>query len=291
LLDSRFLFYLIQSDSFQSALDGVKTHGSMVADYVSISLQHDFVFRFPDIQSQRAIGRVLGALDDKIELNRRMNETLEAIARALFTSWFLDFDPARTLADIADLNPESWSRKNYPAEIRYIDLSNTKWGAIQTIDVYSDANAPSRAQRVLRTGDTIVGTVRPGNGSFAMIRENGLTGSTGFAVLRPKQPHYREFVYSTATSAENIERLSHLADGAAYPAVRREVVAATELPSFQEDVVLHFSAITKPIFDRMELAHRESKDLAKIRGLLLPKLIAGELRVTEAECVVAESAA
>jgi type I restriction enzyme, S subunit len=135
---------------------------------------------------------------------------------------------------------------------------------------------------VLRIGDTIVGTVRPGNGSFAMIGENGLTGSTGFAVLRPKQPYYLEFVYCTATSAENIERLSHLADGAAYPAVRPEVVAATELPSFQEDEMLHFSALAKPIFRRIELARQASKNIARIRDLLLPKLISGEFGVADA---------
>jgi type I restriction enzyme S subunit len=162
-------------------------------------------------------------------------------------------------------------------------LSNTKWGIIQAIDVYSYANAPSRARRVLRRGDTIVGTVRPGNGSFAMIGEEGLTGSTGFAVLRPKQPYYRELVYCTATSAENIERLSHLADGAAYPAIRPEVVAATELPSFEEDLVLRFSAVTRPIFDRMEIARQESKSLARIRDLLMPKLISGDLRLKDAE--------
>jgi len=114
-LDSRFLFYLIRSHEFQSALNGVKTHGSMVADYVSISQQHDFQFRFPDIGSQRAIAHILGTLDDKIELNRRMNKTLEAIARALFTSWFVNFDPVCAKADgrdpglpkqIADLFPD-----------------------------------------------------------------------------------------------------------------------------------------------------------------------------------------
>jgi type I restriction enzyme S subunit len=248
-------------------------------------------FLVPPPEEQRRIARILGAFDDKIELNRRMNETLEAIARALFKSSFVDLDAIRTLADVADLNPESWTPTDYPAEIRYVDLSNTKWGVIQAIDIYSDATAPSRAQRVLRTGDTIVGTVRPGNGSFAMIGENGLTGSTGFAVLRPRQPHYREFVYCTATSEENIERLSHLADGAAYPAVRPEVVAATELPSFEEDAVLDFSAATKPIFDRIGLARRESENLTAIRDLLLPKLVSGELRLHEVEKVIEEHAA
>jgi type I restriction enzyme S subunit len=90
-----------------------------------------------------------------------MNETLEAMARALFKSSFFDLDPNRTLANVADLNPESWSRRDYPAEIRYVDLSNTKWGIIQAIDIYSHSNAPSRAQRVLRTGDTIVGPFDP----------------------------------------------------------------------------------------------------------------------------------
>jgi len=102
VLDPGFIFYLIQSHPFQSALDAVKTHGAMAADYVSISQQHDFRFRFPGIDSQRAIAHILGTLDEKIELNRRMNETLEAMARALFNSWFVDFDPVRAKADRGD---------------------------------------------------------------------------------------------------------------------------------------------------------------------------------------------
>jgi len=71
----------------------------MVADYVSMSDQRDFRLVFPPIRDQRAIAAVLGALDDKIELNRRMNATLEAMARALFQSWFVDFDPVRAKLD------------------------------------------------------------------------------------------------------------------------------------------------------------------------------------------------
>ena len=102
VLDPGFVFYLMRSYEFQSALDGVKTHGAMVADYVSISQQHDFRFRLPGIKTQRAIAHILGTLDDKIELNRRMNETLEAMARALFKSWFVDFDPVRAKAEGRD---------------------------------------------------------------------------------------------------------------------------------------------------------------------------------------------
>lgn len=98
-LEPRFLFYLLTSAEFQANLDAVKTHGSMAADYVSMTDQRDFLLTFPPIRVQKAIASILGALDDKIELNRRMNGTLEAMARALFQSWFVDFDPVRAKLD------------------------------------------------------------------------------------------------------------------------------------------------------------------------------------------------
>ena len=179
----------------------------------------------PPLPEQRAIAHVLGTLDEKIELNRRMNETLEAMARALFKDWFVDFGPVRakmagrepylppdvwslfpdrlapselgevpagwqvgTLGDVSNLNPESWSRTNVPIGIEYVDLANTKWGVIESTQNVPWQDAPSRAKRILRSGDTIIGTVRPGNGSYSFIGNDGLTGSTGFAVLRPLHP-------------------------------------------------------------------------------------------------------
>ena len=105
-LEPRFLFYLLRSSGFQSNLDAVKTHGSMAADYVSLSDQRRFKLTIPPIQSQRSIANILGTLDDKIELNRRMTATLEAMARALFQSWFVDFDPVRRNAEGGESRPE-----------------------------------------------------------------------------------------------------------------------------------------------------------------------------------------
>lgn len=82
-LNSRFLFYLLKGAEFQSNLDAVKTHGSMVADYVSMTDQKLFYLTLPSIEEQERAADILGTLDDKIELNRRMNETLEAMARRL----------------------------------------------------------------------------------------------------------------------------------------------------------------------------------------------------------------
>ncbi|MER8975270.1 restriction endonuclease subunit S [Mesorhizobium sp. M0800] len=287
----------------------------------------------PDRITQDSVVEVLGALDDKIELNRRMSETLEATARAIFSDWFVDFGPTRAkmamrgedqhrnnidrspylaadiwslfpdtldedgkpegwsagaLSDVASLNPESWSRAMYPEAVDYVDLSNTKWGSIEATTPYAREAAPSRAQRILRPGDTIVGTVRPGNGSYAYVSAQGLTGSTGFAVLRPKDQIFREVVYFAVTAKENIDRLARLADGGAYPAVRPELVTATELVVAPGSLFAAFSSTTRALLDRAEANKRETNTLAATRDFLLPKLMSGEVRIRDAEKLVGE---
>jgi type I restriction enzyme S subunit len=201
----------------------------------------------------------------------------------------LGWQPA-TLSDFCSLNSEVWSKLSRPDNIDYLDLSNTKWGQIEAIKSYSQQDAPSRAQRVLRPRDTIVGTVRPGNGSYALISQEGLTGSTGFAVLRPLRPEYAEITYLAATAPDNIDRLAHLADGAAYPAVRPEVVAATQVAKAGDTVINRFSEVSAPMLAKMAANDCESRLLAHIRDAVLPKLISGELRVGDAKRFIGEQA-
>lgn len=284
----------------------------------------NFELPIPPLDDQTRISDLLNALDDRIDHNRALAANLEAIARALFKSWFVDFDPVRakaageapsglapdvaalfpdrfvnselgeipegwdaaTLEKVCSLNPESWTARKHPDQIEYVDLANVKAGDIENRASYSWDESPSRARRVLRSGDTIVGTVRPGNRSFALIAENGLTGSTGFAALRPSSEWLREFVYLAATSDDAIDRLTHLADGAAYPAVRPDVVIATEAVIPDKDVLKQFSAILKPLFDRVAAARSEIAALSQLRDLLLPRLVSGKLRVEDAEAAM-----
>lgn len=313
-LDRRYLKYFFDSGLFQSFLNRIS--GISTISTLSLSVQKSLEICFPPKPQQSAIAHILGTLDDKIELNRRMNETLEAMARALFKSWFVDFDPVRakaegrdpglpkaiadlfpdafdesvvgeipagwvvgTLADMSSLNPESWSKDTRPETIRYVDLSNTKWGRIESVTVYGQQDAPSRAQRVLRPGDTIVGTVRPGNGSYAFIFDDGLTGSTGFAVLRPKKPEYAEYVFLSVTSPDNIEELAHLADGGAYPAVRPDVVLGQTIVKSDGAVVEAFSRIIQSSMSKLSMLEKDSRILADIRDSLLPRFISGEVRI------------
>jgi len=429
----RFLYHFLTSAETTRWLQHLAESRSGTFPQITFDQVAELEIALPPLDAQTAIAKFLDDIEEKIELNRRMNETLEAMARALFKSWFVDFLPVRanmavkalpvrrtqtgndpslllpqaepgtwyvyaiecndgslyigqtedlrqrwlqhvggkgaswtkqhppvrvpywekqpsreaaverenwlktgygrkwlkqeiaartqtgdplpasvgqagglpneiidlfpsrlvdselgkipegwevgTLADMSALNPEVWSEKTRPSEINYVDLSGAKWGRIESVVVHQKADAPSRAQRVLRPGDTIVGTVRPGNGSYAFIGEAELTGSTGFAVLRPTRSEYAAFVYLAATAPENIELLSHLSDGGAYPAVRPEVVAATQILRSTDQVLNRFANATRFLFERMSQNERESRILAAIRDALLPKLISGELQL------------
>lgn len=198
------------------------------------------------------------------------------------------------LSEIALLNAESWSKKNAPEFVSYVDLANTKWGVINSIEMHQFSNAPSRARRILKPHDTIVGTVRPGNGSYAYINKNGLTGSTGFAVLTPKARIFSEYIYLCVTSNESIERLAHLADGGAYPAVNADVVLSTQcvLPverEIREALLKIFSLRTEVFFSYRANILSQNEMLSNIRDTLLPKLLSGEITLPEAEQAVSEA--
>lgn len=327
-IDPGYLYYFLKTSQGQAALHG-RASGSTVQGIRQSELLKVEI-ELPDtLNEQRGIAAALRSLDDRINHNRALATNLEAIVRRLFKSWFVDFDPVRAkavgekpagraddiavlfpdrfvdseleevpegwkvgaLGDVCELNPETWSTRKHPEILQYIDLSNVKFGCIEEATSYLWDESPSRARRVLRCGDTIVGTVRPGNRSFALIATDGLTGSTGFAVLRPSYSHHREYLYLAATSDDAIERLAHLADGAAYPAVRPDVVTGAEIVIPNDEIMRQFSVITCPMFDQIAVCQSESSALSSLRDLLLPRLISGKLRVADAETLIEEAIA
>ncbi|MEM1149940.1 MAG: restriction endonuclease subunit S [Pseudomonadota bacterium] len=316
-----FLKWLVRTPAWWGQIDkfinvGAVFNSLKCADVPSFELQ------IPPLDAQQEMCLLLDAIDDKIELNRRMNETLEAMARAIFKDWFVDFGPTRakaegrppylapeiwslfpdtlddedkpvgwqagSIGDLAETNRQSWTARNHPPVVEYVDLSNAKWGNIDAITTLAWQEAPSRARRIAKAGDTIVGTTRPGNGSFAYISQDGLTVSTGFSVLSPREAIYRDVVHIAATRPDNIERLANLADGhgGAYPAVKPNEVSDTELVLPGDAILTAFAEVVLPFRSKIESAKAESRILALTRDLLLPKLMSGEIRLAEAEKAV-----
>lgn len=316
--DVGFIYYLLKSINFRH-LDSGSAQASLNRNVV-----YPINVAVPTtVGEQRAISSFLSAIDQRIALLRRSSEILESIARSLFQSWFIDFDPVRakaegrepegidasisstfasefeesaegsipkgwrrgTLSDLSALNESSWSARRAPSEVLYIDLAGTKSNVFELPQRFSFAGAPSRARRELRTGDTLVGTVRPGNRSFGFIAEcqDGLTGSTGFAVLTPKSSSCSAFIYLCATRDENIERLAALADGGAYPAVRPELVHCTDCVIPPPSVLEAFEALALPLLRSISVKTMRARTLGDLRDTLLPHLITGKVRLPECE--------
>ena len=173
-IDPMYLFAALRSDLVQKRIkqlnvDAVIPHFKKT-DFDKLRIP------LPARPEQELIGDFYLQICKKIELNQRMNETLEALAQAIFKDWCVDFGPTRvkaegrepylvpelwdlfpdaldiddtpmgwecgTLLDVATLNPESWAKKNHPDQIKYVDLANTKWGTIESVQTYEWASAP-----------------------------------------------------------------------------------------------------------------------------------------------------
>ena len=288
---------------------------------LNTSIMSAVPFALPPLAEQKAIAAVLGALDDKIELNRRMNATLEAMARALFQSWFVDFDPVRAKLDgrtpagldpaTAALLPEhfehgedgilpvgwrhaafeevyamnAWTLgKNDDLEsLEYVEISEVSRGNIANIATYARGEEPSRARRRLRHGDTVLSTVRPDRGSYflALNPPENRVASTGFAVLTPTKAPW-SFIHAALTLQEVSDHLGQMADGGAYPAVRPEIIEAMRVAVPNEPKILEaFHRTCAPLFEQAEANRTQSRTLATLRDTLLPKLLSGELSTAE----------
>lgn len=279
---------------------------------------------------QEKVAYLLRLIDDRIDLLHQTNTTLEAIAQALFKSWFVDFDPVRakaegrepegmdsaiaalfpseleesrtgsipkgwrtgTLADMSRLNASKWTARKHPPTVKYIDLSGVYCNRIDQPMEFSFDEAPSRARQQLREGDTIIGTVRPGNRAFAYIHgpDTNLTGSTGFAVLSPNAPNQSSYIYLAATRNDAIDRLANLADGGAYPAVRPSVVADTPCVIPHDSVLTAFAGSTTPLLEKIARNRYLACTLADLRDTLLPHLISGTLHLPDTQELLEEVA-
>ena len=276
----------------------------------------------PTPPEQRTIVHVLGTLDDKIELNRRMNETLEAMARALFKSWFVDFDPVRAKMEgrdtglpehIADLFPdrlvdsemgeipEGWTVEPLRELTEVNPTRSLRRG--QVAPYLPMANMPTRGHMPdsvavrrfgsgmrFTNGDTLVARITPclENGKTAYVdflRDNEVGwGSTEYIVLKPKPPLPDQFAYCLARSAKFREFAIQNMSGTS----GRQRVPVAALKGFlmvapPVQLAEQFGDAARLLFERASRAGRESRTLAVSRDTLLPKLISGEIRVGDAE--------
>ena len=321
--DSRFLAYYLKSDAFWTFIRGVLGDKSAQPN-ASASTMTQAPLRAPrSIGTQRAIAHILGTLDDKIELNRRTNETLEAIARALFKSWFVDFDPVRAKSEgrdpslpshLADLFadsfedselgeiPKGWRVSSVGLELATLlggtpsRTESTYWegGAIPWIN-----SGKANEFRITEPSEFITAEGMARSATKLLPERTtivAITGATlGQVSLLEIEACANQSVVGVLGSRtlpgefvyfwirERIEDLVSRQTGGAQQHVNKNDVDGLAILMPSRQVVSAFQGIAGPIFDRIKISCLETRTLAALRDALLPKLISGELRVKHPE--------
>jgi type I restriction enzyme S subunit len=272
----------------------------------------------------------LDRIGDRIELNRRMNETLEAMARALFQSWFVDFDPVRAKAEghdpglpkhlahlfpprLADSElgdiPEGWEVGRFGdlvAQLRDQENPLASPGVLFrhfSIPAFDEGQWPkAEAGESIRSmksrvppGVILLSKLNPEIERVWLVdveRNDRSVCSTEFLVLRPRPPYGRSYAYCLARSPFFRQQIEALVTGTSKSHQRAQADAILSLTVIlpPEAIVVAFDKAVSPLLRRPLECRRESRTLAALRDTLLPKLISGELRVKGAREIAGEAA-
>jgi|SRR5579871_544117 len=311
--------YYFRSPTFRQAVTAMSSMSTRA------SLNNEMLERLsvilPPPEEQEAIGHILGTLDEKIELNRRMNETLEAMARALFKSWFVDFDPVRAKAEgrdpdlpkhIADLFPDSfenselgeiptgWGIGRFGDAVEHIRDQENPLSSPDalfqhfSIPAFDEGQIPKRehGQRIkslkwrVANGTVLLSKLNPEIERVWLIdarpSERSVC-STEFLVLKPRSPFTRSFVYCLARSPLFRQQIEGLVTGTSKSHQRAQVESILQLPVVipAPPVVSAFDRGADSLLARTLECRRESSILVALRDTMLPKLISGELSVRD----------
>lgn len=315
-LDYRFLKYVLlaEKDALLQYASGT-THQTIYFPEVKA-----FHICVPDRHEQGRVAELLGALDDKIEINRRMAETLEATARALFKSWFLDFDPVRAKAEgrptglpeaLATLFPDRFGDDGLPDGWRFSPVGelfevvggNTPstseasfwdgphaWATPKDLSSLSTPILLSTERRISDAGLARVSSGLLPAGSL-LLSSRAPIGYMAFAVDPVAiNQGFAGFIRRNVTTAyawlwcqANMELIRGNASGSTFPEISKGVLRGLPMLEPKHDILGAFSNTLDPVVERLVALAKESRTLAALRDTLIPKLISGELRIRDAE--------
>ena len=287
--DARFIYYYMTTSAFQGELAGRST-GTTVIGLRQPELMK-CIIHIPSGENQHRIASILASIDAKISSNQKINDNLYAQAKATTKQWISqstgDYE-LLPLSDIALINPDTYSPKETWKYVNYLDTSSITEGCIAETQhiTPSSEKLPSRARRKIAPNDIVFSTVRPNQRHYGIISEPlpNMLGSTGFAVIRSKNPLVcNELIYLCLTENEFIEKMQQLAEQSTstFPSIKPSDLGVCEIPCPKDQSSTSFTETLKSLFALIAANQRENISLSEIRDALLPKLMSGEIDVSD----------
>ncbi|VTY06678.1 Type I restriction modification DNA specificity domain protein [uncultured Prevotella sp.] len=303
-LNSKFLYYWFLSPIAKNAIEAKAIGSTQKA--LTIDSLSKFEINIPDIDTQNRIASVLSFIDDKIELNRRINDNLEQQAQALFKSWFVDFEPfkeGKFVDSELGMIPESWRvcsaetifkiniGKTPPRKEQQwftnINNGNVKWISISDLGSneifiedskeYLTKEAISKFNIIVVPEDTILVSFKLTVGRVG-ISNCELTTNEAVARFYLPKSYFREYTYLSLKNY-NYARLGSTSSIAT--AVNSKIIKNMKLLIPPVTIISEFSKRINPLFNAIRIYENEIRNLSKIRNTLLPKLMSGELKIND----------
>ena len=299
--DNRFVYYLTHYPSFKEA--AVKSMvGSSGRQRAQVDVLENLTMKLPAIPEQRRIAEALSILDDKIKVNKRINDNLEQQAQALFKSWFVDFEPFRDQSFVESelgMIPDGWrvvaldelcsfiSRgltPKYDERSDELILGQTcVRNNIVTLDNARKHKPKQKTEKWVQQWDTLINSTGVGSlGRVGIVYFNmdNVAIDSHITVVRPKTALLRHFVGRNLLSRQlEIENMAVGSTGQTELPKDRVKYLPIIMPD--ENALKHFNAVIEPIARLLYRNIEESRFLASLRDILLPRLMSGEIKVND----------
>ena len=282
IVDSIYLYYLFKYNMHQLKMN---THGS-VFDTITRSTFAGIEVDIPDFDVQSRIAKILSELDDKIEINNKINKNLEEQAQALYNELFADSSFDATLADLGIIVGGSTPSKKHPeyytdqgiAWITPKDLSNNSSKFIYHGENDITELGLSKCSASVMPSGTVLFSSRAPIGYIA-VAANPTATNQGFKSVIPNDEIGTAFVYYFLKN--NLTMIESMASGSTFKEISANVMKA--IPAFKPDgdKLYQFRKFCEPLFYHQQMLESENTRLAQLRDTLLPRLMSGEVDVSK----------
>lgn len=294
--DPTFIYYLATSSSFREV--AIKSMvGSSGRQRVQQDILENLELVLPDYETQVRVGKVLASFDDKIELNAQINHNLEEQAKAIFKSWFVDFEPFQdgTFVD-SELGqiPAGW-RTGVLSEIADITMGQSPKGSSYNENSEGSVFYQGRAEftdrfptrrlfttepkRMVEAGDVLL-SVRAPVGDMNIANESCCIGR-GLAAIHAKKD-FSSFVFYTMQALKP-ELDKYNGEGTVFGCVNKDALNTQKVIIPPDNIISDFEKIASSLDQAYLVGFEENMRLAQLRDALLPKLMSGEIDVSEVE--------
>jgi len=285
--DSRYIEFALRylEPTWQAIEGGGSVFGNATRQDVEL-----LSLTWPDeVSDRRIIAEVLGSLDDKIELNRRMNATLESMARAVFKAWFVENEEAKgwkvgSILEFAELlsggTPSTQVAEYWNGDIKWVsakDVGNAQGTfVLDTERKITHAGVEHSSTKILPELTTIV-TARGTVGSYCILDESMAINQTNYG-LKAKEKDADYFVFFSL--ANLVVQLRQAAYGTIFDTVTTRTFETSEVVIPPVSEIAKFNQQVQPMMEMILSNLRQSRTLAALRDALLPRLMSGEVRVS-----------